>query len=148
MRLQLGNQRRIDNLGKAEVLNVFFASVFQSQSGCAPGPQPPETGDRLGLQNEAPRTQGETVNDLLHHLHTHKSMGSDGIRPRVLRELAKVITKPLCIIHQQSWLTGEVPLHGELANVMPIYKKGWKEGPGTCHSGLSAREGPGAQLPE
>ncbi|KAK4823643.1 hypothetical protein QYF61_004564 [Mycteria americana] len=37
---------------------------------------------------------------------THKSMGPDGIHPRVLRELAK------------------------FANVTPIYKKGWKEDPG------------------
>ncbi|GAB0210363.1 cAMP-dependent protein kinase inhibitor alpha [Grus japonensis] len=31
---------------------------------------------------------------------------------------------------EQSWLTGEVPLDWRLANVMPIYKKGWKEDPG------------------
>ncbi|KAK4806941.1 hypothetical protein QYF61_027308 [Mycteria americana] len=71
------------------------------------------------------------VSDLLHHfLDTHKSMGPDGIHPRVLRELAKVLTKPLSIIYQQSWLTGEVPADWRLANVTPIYKKGQKEDPG------------------
>ncbi|KAK4806922.1 hypothetical protein QYF61_012643 [Mycteria americana] len=70
------------------------------------------------------------VNDLLHHLDTQKSMGPDGIHPRVLRELVEVLTKPLCIIYQQSWLTGEVPVDWTLANMMPIYKKGRKEGPG------------------
>ncbi|GAB0180112.1 seven in absentia 3 [Grus japonensis] len=41
------------------------------------------------------------VSDLLHHLtHTHKSMGSDGIHPRVLRDLAQVLAKPLSIIYQ------------------------------------------------
>ncbi|GAB0209940.1 hypothetical protein GRJ2_003459700 [Grus japonensis] len=34
------------------------------------------------------------------------------------------------IIYQQSWLTGEVPDDWRLANVTPIYKKGWKEDPG------------------
>ncbi|KAK4825786.1 hypothetical protein QYF61_002370 [Mycteria americana] len=29
--------------------------------------------------------------------------------------------------HMQSWLTGEVLVDWRLANVMPIYKKGWKE---------------------
>ncbi|KAK4828086.1 hypothetical protein QYF61_023146 [Mycteria americana] len=67
------------------------------------------------------------VSDLLHHLETHKSMGLDGIHPRVLRKLAEVLTKPLSIIYQQSWLTGEVPVDWRLANVTPIHKKGWKE---------------------
>ncbi|KAK4826912.1 hypothetical protein QYF61_012504 [Mycteria americana] len=60
----------------------------------------------------------------------HKSMGPDGIYPRVLRELVEVLTKPLSIIYQQSWLTGEVPVDWRLANVVPICKKGWKEDPG------------------
>ncbi|KAK4816186.1 hypothetical protein QYF61_012476 [Mycteria americana] len=67
------------------------------------------------------------VSDLLHHLDTHKSMGPDEIHPRVLKELADVLTKPLSVIYQQSWLTGEVPVDWRLANVTPIYKKGWKE---------------------
>ncbi|KAK4806943.1 hypothetical protein QYF61_027310 [Mycteria americana] len=70
------------------------------------------------------------VNDLLHHLDTHKSMGPDEIHPRVLKELAEVLTKPLSIIYQQSWLTGEVPVDWRLANVTPIFKKGRKEDPG------------------
>ncbi|KAK4830741.1 hypothetical protein QYF61_013191 [Mycteria americana] len=39
-------------------------------------------------------------------------MGPDEIHPR------------------QSWLTGEVPADWRLANVTPIFKKGWKEDPG------------------
>ncbi|GAB0208205.1 mitochondrial enolase superfamily member 1 [Grus japonensis] len=57
-------------------------------------------------------------------------MGPDGIHPRGLRELAEVLTKPLSIIYQQSWITREVPVDWRLANVMPIHKKGWKEDPG------------------
>ncbi|GAB0206036.1 mitochondrial enolase superfamily member 1 [Grus japonensis] len=83
--------------------------------------------DRDGQQNEAPIVQEEMVSDLLHHLDTHKSLRPDGIHPRVLRELAEVLTKPLLIIYQQSWLTGEVPVDWRLANVTPIYKKGQKE---------------------
>ncbi|KAK4817662.1 LOW QUALITY PROTEIN: hypothetical protein QYF61_023941 [Mycteria americana] len=80
-----------------------------------------------GEQNEAPIIQGEIVSDLLYHLDTHKSMGLDGIHPRLLRLLAEVLTKPLSIIYQQSWLTREVPVGWRLANVMPIFKKGQKE---------------------
>ncbi|KFO89026.1 hypothetical protein N320_00456, partial [Buceros rhinoceros silvestris] len=63
-------------------------------------------------------------------LNVQNSMGPDEIHPSVLRELPEVITKPLSIIYQQSWLTGEVPADWRLANVTPIYKKGKREDPG------------------
>ncbi|KAK4811322.1 hypothetical protein QYF61_024458 [Mycteria americana] len=115
---------------KAEVLNAFFASVFNSRADCSLGTQPLELEDRDGDQTGAPIIQGEMVSDLLHHLDTHKSMGPDEIHLRVLKELADVLTKPLSIIYQQSWLTGEVPADWRLANVTPIFKKGRKEDPG------------------
>ncbi|KAK4832341.1 hypothetical protein QYF61_021870 [Mycteria americana] len=115
---------------KAEVLNASFASVFNSRANCSLGTQPLELEDRDGDQNEAPIIQGEMVSDLLQHLDTHKSMGPDEIHPRVLKELADVLTKPLSIMYQQSWLTGKVPADWRLANVTPIFKKGRKEDPG------------------
>ncbi|PKU43509.1 rna-directed dna polymerase from mobile element jockey-like [Limosa lapponica baueri] len=48
---------------------------------------------------------------------------------------------------QQSWLTSEIPVDWKIANVTPIYKKGWKEDPGylqACQSDPSAKEGYGA----
>ena len=123
--MDAGGNRVTKHEEKVEVLQTFFASVFHSKTSCSLGTQAPELEDRE--QNEAPIIQGEMVSDLLHHLDTHKSMGPDGIHPRVLRELAEVLTKPLSIIYQQSWLTGEVPVDWRLANVMPINKKDWKE---------------------
>ncbi|KAK4818051.1 LOW QUALITY PROTEIN: hypothetical protein QYF61_004578 [Mycteria americana] len=112
---------------KSEVLNAFFASVFNSQTSYPQGIQPPELEDRNGEQNELPIIQEEAVNDLLHHLDTHKSMGLDGIHPRVLRKLAEELAKhsPLFISSP-----GEVPEDWRLADVMPIYKKGRKKDPG------------------
>ena len=110
-----------------KVLNSFFASEFNSNTNCSQGTHPTELEDRDGEQNEAPITQGEMVSDLLHHLDTHRSMRPKGIHPRVLRELAEVLTKPLPILCQQSWLTGEVPVDWRLASVMSIYEMDWKE---------------------
>ncbi|KAF4801142.1 hypothetical protein TURU_037745 [Turdus rufiventris] len=64
------------------------------------------------------------VRELLSYLDVHKSMGPDGIHPRVMRELADELAKPLSVIYQQSWLTGEVLDDWELASVTPIHKKG------------------------
>jgi len=70
---------------KAEVLNAFFASVFSSQTSYAQDSHPPVLEDREGVRNKPPIIQEEAVNDLLCHLDTYRSMGLDGIYPRVLR---------------------------------------------------------------
>ncbi|KAF4805398.1 RNA-directed DNA polymerase from mobile element jockey-like protein [Turdus rufiventris] len=57
-------------------------------------------------------------------------MGPEGIHPRVMRELADELAKPLYIISQQSWPTGEVSDDWKLTNVTPLHKKGGKEDPG------------------
>jgi len=94
---------------KVEVLNAFFASVFNSQTGYSRGTQSPVLEDGQGQRKKPPIIQEEAVNDPLCHLDTHKSMGPDRIHPRGLRELAEELAKPLFIICQQSWITGEVP---------------------------------------
>uniref|UniRef100_A0A493TTX5 Reverse transcriptase domain-containing protein n=1 Tax=Anas platyrhynchos platyrhynchos TaxID=8840 RepID=A0A493TTX5_ANAPP len=115
---------------KVEVLNAFFASVFSGNTGCSLDTQNPELVEGDGEQDVALTIHEELVGDLLRHLDVHKSMGPDGIHPRVLRELAEELAKPLSIIYQQSWLSGEVPADWRLANVTPIYKKGRRADPG------------------
>ncbi|KGL80459.1 RNA-directed DNA polymerase from mobile element jockey, partial [Tinamus guttatus] len=77
-----------------------------------------------------PRVEEDWVREHLRKLDIHKSMGSDEMHPRVLRELADAIAKPLSIIFERSWRMGEVPEDWKKANVMPVFKKGKKENPG------------------
>jgi len=93
---------------KAEVLNAFFASVFNSKACYSLGTQPPVLVGKDGEQNRLCIIHSEMVLDLLPKLDTHKSMGPDGLHPRMLRELVDVVTKPPSIIFQQSWLTRNV----------------------------------------
>ncbi|KGL76821.1 RNA-directed DNA polymerase from mobile element jockey, partial [Tinamus guttatus] len=77
-----------------------------------------------------PWVEEDWVREHLRQLDTHKCIGPDGIHPRVLSELVDVTAKPLSIIFERSWRTGEVPEDWKKANVTPVFKKGKKEDPG------------------
>ncbi|TRZ13200.1 hypothetical protein HGM15179_013914 [Zosterops borbonicus] len=72
---------------------------YLPQDNCSPG-----LVDGVREQNGPPVIQEEAVREMLIHLYVHKSMGPDGIHPRVMRELADELVKPPSIIYQQSYL--------------------------------------------
>lgn len=54
----------------------------------------------------------------------------------------ELLVKPLSVTYQQFWLSRVAPVDWQLANVIPTYKKGWREGLGNCRPvSLTSRAG-------
>ncbi|KFW71215.1 hypothetical protein AS28_13276, partial [Pygoscelis adeliae] len=68
--------------------------------------------------------------DHLRHLKVHKSMGPNEIHPRVLKEQVDEVAKPLSIVFEKLWQSGEVPTDWKRGNITPVFRKGKKEDPG------------------
>jgi hypothetical protein len=109
---------------KAEVLATAFASVFTTEN--------PEDQDITPLTGEhIPRiaTTEAEVEQLLSSTNPNKAMGPDLIHPRMLKELAKPLAKPLTILFNTSLETGEVPTVWKEAFITAHPKKGRKQEP-------------------
>ncbi|RMC05065.1 hypothetical protein DUI87_18246 [Hirundo rustica rustica] len=130
-----GEEERQRQYPKSSILTHYYYTlkpqilIFSQNTTCLQDNCSLELVDGIREQNGPPIIQEEAVRELLRRLDTHKSMGLEGIHPRVMRELADELAKPLSIIYQQSWLTGEVPDEWKLASVTPIHKKGGREDP-------------------
>jgi len=86
----------------------------------------------------------DQVREYFSKLDVQKSNGPDGMHPRVLREFADVIVKPLSIIFEQ---LREVPEDWRKADVIPVFRESQEGGPRELQASqphLSPWEGDGA----
>jgi len=134
---------------KAEVLNNFFALVFTGKYSSHTAHFTESKG--RDWENEEPLTTAEDeVRDHLRSLKVHKSLGHHEVNPRILREMADEVAKPLSIISEKSWQSGEVPGDWKRGNITSILKKGKKRRPRelqASQSHLCAQQDHGADPP-
>ncbi|KFZ49427.1 hypothetical protein N338_00895, partial [Podiceps cristatus] len=82
-------------------------------------------------KNKQPPTVGEDqVQEYLRNLKVHKSTGADEVHPWVLGKLVDEVAKPLTIIFERSWQSGEVPTDWRRGSITTMFKNGKKEDPG------------------
>ena len=70
-----GGNVTTEDMEKAEVLNAFFLSAFNSQISFPWGTLCPDLEVQDAMQNTYPVIQVEKVSEFLLHLECHKSMG-------------------------------------------------------------------------
>ena len=88
----------------------------------------------LGFNYEQPLSVVNVTNEIVYHkfinLKSSKSVGPDGIRPKVLKETAVQLCVPLTILFNRSLNEELLPADWKRANVIPIFKKGKISDPG------------------
>ncbi|CAM5153249.1 unnamed protein product [Eretmochelys imbricata] len=114
-----------DNLGMAQYLNKYFASVFNKTNE--------------NLRDNGSTTNGNedmevdiTISEVetkLEQLNGTKSGGPDNLHLRILKELAHEIASPLGRIFNESVNVGVVPYDWRIVNIVPIFKKGKESDP-------------------
>ena len=110
-----------DDKTKADILEKHFSSVFTEEPGGEiPNPNP------INIKEKMPELiiNEEMVLKQLNSLKIDKSPGPDELHPRLLKELAKSLTKPLCIIFKQSLRLKMTPKEWKKATISAIFKKG------------------------
>ena len=111
----------------ADTLNQQYSSVFTKENTSNIPDIPPKPLRTQQLQSFD--ISEEDVMKELKLLQPNKSPGVDGIHPRVLRELAEDLAKPVTTLLKRSLEAEELPAHWLQAVVTPIFKKGSKSLP-------------------
>ena len=107
----------------AQELGHFFGSVLTRETGNEHNY--PEFESRMHRNNILQNVifSENDVCEKLKRLNEDKACGPDEIYPKLLKECADIIAKPLYLIFSKSLESGVVPTYWKLANISPIHKK-------------------------
>ena len=109
-----------NDLDKAERFNEYFCSVFSSPNDEIPQFNFPQSTNFISQVDFSP----EIVFEKLHKLPNKLSHGPDGIPTSLYKNLAIPLAEPLSEIFKASFAQSRLPNDWQIANVVPIHKKG------------------------
>lgn len=119
----------VDDLGKAEILNDYFSSVF-TREDVSDTPTMAEGCYSDGKFLSEVRVTPLAIKKNLSDLDANKAQGPDLIPSKVLKELSEELSNPLCYLFNKSLEDGILPDDWKTAEVTAIFKKGTKSDPG------------------
>ena len=106
----------------AEELNMHFSSVFtREDTSSLPVPETKfvgSEGERLGQLLVTTEAVANTINNVKEN----KSLGVDGIAPKILKETVEQIYTPLAHVFNMSLQEGIEPLEWKEENIIPLFK--------------------------
>ena len=117
--LFMNNEFAENNLQKANMLNAYFTSQTFVEDDNRPLPQL----DPIQHSFQNIEISIQDIKDVLKNLNVSKSCGPDLISPRLLKEGADILARPLCILFNRSLQANYFPTTWKFGNVSPIYKK-------------------------
>ena len=109
-----------DDLGKADVLNRFFSSVFTDEDLN----NIPEINKQTNAVLEDIEFTENKIISMLKKMNSSKAPGPDNIHGKVLKECSEFIAHPLNLIFNKSMSEGKLPCQWKEAHVKPLFKKG------------------------
>ena len=112
---------------KAELLNLYFTSVFTKPSSEINGDED-EYEDITNVTTIGElQVSVQEVEFYLRNLDATKTCGPNGIPAHILKECSCSIAPSLCELFNLSLRVGRLPVEWKAANLTPFHKKGLKE---------------------
>ena len=120
------NSLVFDDKEKANLLQKQFSSVFTKE----PLHNIPSVRTRSQIKITTADITVESVELKLKSLNTNKSFGPDEIHPKLIFELAEILSEPLTLLLSSSLRSGKIPSEWKLAIITAVFKKGSRSIPG------------------
>ena len=114
-----------DSADKASLFNEYFFSVFTSSDFVLP-PYADKIDPSVRCHLVSIQISEQEVYEALVSLHTDKATGIDGIGPRILKQYASILAKPLHHLFTISLNSCSIPYEWRIHTIVPVHKSGDK----------------------